>query len=212
VTGDWLADTRASYDTVAASYAELLRDSLADQPVVRHVLALFAEKIHGVGGGPVVDVGCGTGRVTRHLCGLGLDTSGIDLSPGMIEMARQEYPGLRFEVGSMTGLDRADGSVTGVVAWFSIIHVPDEAVRAAFHEFRRVLRADGVLLLGFHVGDTVTLRTQGYGGHPMKVYVHKRPVARVVEWLAGTGFRLEVQVEEHVDATTAGGMLIARPV
>lgn len=208
---DWLTDTRTSYDTVAASYADLLRDSLAEQPVVRHVLALFAELVHGAGGGPVADVGCGTGRVTAHLRDLGLDAFGVDLSPGMIAMAHRDHPGIRFDVGSMTDLDLADESAAGVLAWFSIIHVPDEEVRRAFHHFRRVVRPTGLLLLGFFAGDGTTLKTQGYGGHPMKVHVHRRPVERVVEWLDEAGFRIEVRVLHHVDETVAGGMLIARP-
>ena len=63
-----------------------------------------------VGGGPVADVGCGPGHVTAHLRDSGLDAFGIDLSPVMIDVARREHPGLRFEVGSMT--DRFRGSRT----------------------------------------------------------------------------------------------------
>ena len=206
---DWIADTRASYDTVAVSYGEMLKDAVNGQPVVRHLLALFAELVLGAGGGPVVDVGCGTGRVTAHLRNLGLDASGVDLSPGMIEVARRDHPGLRFDVGSMTDLDLADGSVQGILAWFSIIHVPDVAVRQAFREFRRVLRDGGVVLVGFYVGDTTVLKTEGYGGHPMKVHVHRRPIERVTGWLAEAGLRTEVEVLHHVSDTATGGILIA---
>jgi ubiquinone/menaquinone biosynthesis C-methylase UbiE len=142
---------------------------------------------------------------------LGLDAFGVDLSPGMIAMAHRDHPGIRFDVGSMTDLDLADESAAGVLAWFSIIHVPDEEVRGAFRHFRRVVRPTGALLLGFFAGDGTTLKTQGYGGHPMKVHVHRRPVERVVEWLDEAGFRIEVRVLHHVDDAVAGGMLIARP-
>jgi SAM-dependent methyltransferase len=122
---DWLTETRTSYDTVASSYAETLRDALDEQPVVLHLLGLFADLVHETGEGPVADVGCGPGRLTEHLRGLGLDAFGIDLSPGMIAQARREYPGIRFEVGSMTDLELADASVTGVLpaGCFSIFSV-----------------------------------------------------------------------------------------
>ncbi|MEV4138881.1 class I SAM-dependent methyltransferase [Dactylosporangium sp. NPDC049742] len=204
-----MTDTRASYDTVAVSYAEMLKDALDEQPVVRHVLAMFAELVLSAGGGPVVDVGCGTGRVTAHLRTLGLDASGVDLSPGMVEVARRDHPGIRFDVGSMTSLDLADGSVQGVLAFFSIIHVPDDAVRQAFSEFRRVLRAGGVVLVGFYVGDTTTLKTEGYGGHPMKVHVHRRPIERVAAWLTEAGLHTDIELLHHLSDTVTGGMLIA---
>ena len=57
----WLADTRTSYDTVAAGYADLVRDPLAGDPYQRAALASFAELVQAAGGGPVADVGCGPG-------------------------------------------------------------------------------------------------------------------------------------------------------
>jgi hypothetical protein len=55
--GGWLEDTRASYDTVAVSYADQVRDALDRAPYLRLALALFADMVR-VGGGPVADVGC----------------------------------------------------------------------------------------------------------------------------------------------------------
>jgi hypothetical protein len=42
----WLVDTRTSYDTVAASYADVVRDLLAETPYERAALALFADFVH----------------------------------------------------------------------------------------------------------------------------------------------------------------------
>ena len=114
--------TRAAYDTVAGSYAELLAHELSAQPVDRAVLALFAELVPS--GGRVADLGCGPGRVTAHLSGLGVEVFGVDLSPGMVGEARRRHPGLRFDVGSMTALELPDGALTGIVAWYSVIHTP----------------------------------------------------------------------------------------
>src|SRR5881398_1355647 len=118
----WLAGTRTSYDTVAVSYADQLREALAGAPYLRAALALFADLVHAAGGGPVADVGCGPGHVTAHLHELGVDVFGIDLSPAMIALARREHPGLRFEVGSMTDLDLADATVAALLAFWSLIH------------------------------------------------------------------------------------------
>ncbi|MFE7395788.1 class I SAM-dependent methyltransferase [Streptomyces sp. NPDC057557] len=96
----------------------------------------------------------------------------------MVDVARAEHPGLRFEVGSMTALDLADESIAGALAFWSLIHVPDDAVPTVLSGFRRALRPGAPLLIGFHVGDGSRLKTQGYGGHPMKVYVHRRRPAR----------------------------------
>ncbi|MGA5307217.1 class I SAM-dependent DNA methyltransferase [Micromonospora taraxaci] len=210
VDADWLSDTRASYDTVAVSYAHLVRDLLAQSPYERAALALFAELVDAAGGGSVADVGCGTGRITAHLHTLGVDAFGIDLSPGMIAVARRDHPGLRFEVGSMTDLDLADGSVTGLIAWYSLIHIPDDQLGAVLAHFRRVVRPGGPLLLGFHVGDETTRKTEGYGGHPMTVDVHRRQPDQMAARLRASGFRVESQTTLTSPESKLGGIIFGR--
>lgn len=209
-TEGWLADTRTSYDAAASSYADQVRDLLDETPYERAVLALFAELVQAGGGGPVADVGCGAGRITAHLRELGVDAFGIDLSPAMIEVARRDHLGFRFEVGSMTDLDLADASMAGLIAWYSLIHVPDEEIGSVFTHFRRVLRPGGPLLLGFHVGDESQLKRHGYGGHPMKVYVHRRQPGQVAAWLNDAGFTVEAQMTLSSAESTLGGILFAR--
>jgi len=184
---DWLADTRTSYDTVAVSYADHTRGLLDGLPHLRAALRLFAEEVRG----PVADVGCGPGDITARLHGLGVDAFGIDLSPAMIALARANHPGLRFEVGSMT--EPLNASVGGILSWWSLIHVPDELVPTVLGHFREALPPGGLLQLGFHVGDETRLKTQGYGGHPMRVHVHLRRPERVAEWLRAAGFTVEAQ-------------------
>lgn len=206
----WLADIRTSYDTVAASYSDLTRERLAEEPYLLAALALFADLVRTSGGGPVADVGCGPGHVTAHLHELGVDVFGIDLSPAMIALARREHPCLRFEVGSMTDLDLADATVAALLAFWSLIHIPDVMVPTVLSHFRRALRPGGLLLLGFHVGDVSRLKTQGYGGHPMKLYVHRRQPAQVATWLRESGFAVEAQMVFDPDEPVPGAILFAR--
>ncbi|MBA2807729.1 class I SAM-dependent methyltransferase [Streptomyces sp. KM273126] len=141
--------TADAYDAVAMVYAELPRNDLNDLPLDRAVLAAFAETVRAAGSGPVAELGCGPGPVTAHLRDLGLDVFGVDLSPVMIDLAREAYPDLRFEVGSMDALDLDDGRLQGIVSWYSVIHIPPQDVPPYFAEFRRVLAPDGTLLLAF---------------------------------------------------------------
>lgn len=206
----WLSETRASYDADARAYADEVTGLLEGNPALRAGLALFADLVREAGGGPVVDVGCGPGYVTRYLHDQGLDAFGIDLSPGMVAVARRDHPDLRFEVGTMTDLDLADGSVTGVLAFWSVIHVPDDAVPGVFDEFRRVLRPGGPLLVGFHVGDDTRRTTEGYGGASIGVDSHRRRPARVAEWLRTAGFTLDAEMLLRPDDDVPGAILFAR--
>ena len=65
----------------------------------------------------VPDVGCGPGIVAGHLVHrLVVPARGVDLSPAMVERARLAHPGVGFDVGEMSALDVADGSLAGLVA------------------------------------------------------------------------------------------------
>jgi SAM-dependent methyltransferase len=187
----WLTEARSTYDELAADYVGFVRELLSSTPFERAAFALFADQVRAVGGGPVADVGCGPGRITAHLASLGVEAFGIDLSPAMIEVAKREHPRLRFEVGSMTGLNLADGSVAGLVAWYSTIHVPDAAMPGVLGQFRRVIRLPGSLLLGFHAGVGSTLRTSALGGHHIHVRVHRREPELMAAWLAESGFTVD---------------------
>lgn len=209
MTQGWLAETRTSYDTVAGSYADLVRESLHQHADLRAGLSLFADLARAAGGGPVADVGCGPGHVTAHLNELGVDAFGIDLSPAMIDVARRDHPGLRFEVGSMTDLPLGDASVGGLLAFWSMIHIPDEAIPGVLAHFHRVLRPGSPILIGFHVGIGSTHKTSGYG-HSMDLFVHRRQPSQVATWLRESGFTLTTQLLLGLDEPRPGAILIAR--
>ncbi|GAA2376849.1 class I SAM-dependent methyltransferase [Nonomuraea africana] len=210
---DFLRDTRASYDAVAADYAALFHDELAAKPLDRAMLAAFAELVLAAGGGPVADVGSGPGRVTAHLDGLGLTVFGVDLSPEMVAVARATHPGLRFEEGSMLALDVADGSLGGVVAMYSTIHIPDELLPEVFAEFHRVLAPGGHVLLVFQVGDEPARRTEGFG-RPLSLVFHRRQPDQVAELLGRAGLEVRARLlrerEEGTVEKTPQGYLLAR--
>jgi SAM-dependent methyltransferase len=165
-----LAATADAYDAVAVRYAGLARDDLETFPLDRAVLAAFAEVALAAGAGPVAELGCGPGPVTAHLRDLGLDVFGVDLSPVMIDLAREAYPDLRFEVGSMHDLNLADGTLNGIVSWYSVIHTPPRDMPSYFAEFRRVLAPGGHLLLAFFESE----------GAPLTTFDHK--VATAYRW------------------------------
>ena len=149
----YLKTTRTAYDAAAVRYAEVVGDHLADLPLDRALIAAFAELVRATDAGPVADLGCGPGRVTAHLRSLGLTVFGVDLSPTMIDLAREAYPDLRFEVGSMADLDVGDEVLGGILAWYSVIHTPPEELPAVLTEFHRVLAPGGHLLLAFFQAD-----------------------------------------------------------
>jgi SAM-dependent methyltransferase len=182
---------RASYDRVADNYVELGMGELGPYPWLRAALAAFAEATSGLG--PVLDVGCGPGTVTAHLAELGLDVSGVDLSPRMVEHARRRHPGLRFAVASATALDLAPASLGGVLGWWSLFNLPRETLPSVLTTFAEALVPGGQALVGTHVGDGDVMRTEAYGGVPVSWTTHLWRPEQLATLLADVG--LEVTAE-----------------
>ncbi|MFJ9953464.1 class I SAM-dependent DNA methyltransferase [Kitasatospora sp. NPDC091207] len=210
---EFVTTTRAFYDAVAEDYAEHYRDVLAVRPLDRALLTAFAELVRTdfPGDARVVELGSGPGLVTAYLHGLGLDVSGVDLSPRMVELARRTHPGLRFTEGSLLGLPLADGGLAGAVAWYSIIHTPQERLPEVFAEFHRVLAPGGHLLLAFQVGDR-PLRVEQPFGHPVALDFRRGQPDVIAELAAGAGLEVTTRLvrEPAGEEKTRQACLLAR--
>lgn len=119
----------------------------------RALLAAFAELVQAHNAGPVADIGCGPGHVTAHLHALGPTTFGIDLSFEMVALARRAHPDLRFDEGSMTALDLADGVLGGILASYSIIHTRPQPLPPCSPSSSECWSRAANLLLGFFAGN-----------------------------------------------------------
>jgi SAM-dependent methyltransferase len=186
----YLTTTRTAYDTLAAAYVDFIRDEMAAQPFDRAMLAVFAETVQG----PVMEIGCGPGRISAHLHDLGVQVSGIDLSPEMIAIARKTYPHLRFDVGSMTELDLPEGGLGGIVAWYSLFYIPPEQQPPIFAAFHRALAPGGSLLLAFQVGEDHLVHQPNVGGFDVELFSYRLDPERVGKQLADAGFVMHARL------------------
>jgi SAM-dependent methyltransferase len=95
-------------------------------------------------GARVLDIGAGTGKLTRPLLERGLEVTAVEPVEGMRATLRRTAPGADIRAGQAEALPLADDEVDGIVAgqafhWF--------ANASALDEFARVLRPSGRLAL-----------------------------------------------------------------
>lgn len=183
---------RASYDRVADEYVARIAGELAYKPLDRQLLDGFADRVRAAG--PVCDLGCGPGHVARYLHDRGVLVTGVDLSPAMVEAARWLNPGIEFTPGDMRALPVADGALGGIVAFYSVIHLPRPEVVPALVEMRRVLRPGGLVLLAFHIGDQVVHLDEWWGQRVSVDFVFFR-TEEMTGFLIEAGFRVVETVE-----------------
>lgn len=140
----------ASYDAVAAAYADQLRDELQEKPFDCWLL----DRMALLAAGPVADVGCGPGQVAGYLAEAGATVTGFDLSPEMVAQAKAEHPEIPFEVADLTRLLRPRDAAgwAGIAAWYSLVHLAPSELPAAVTGLARTLAVNGWLMLAVQLG------------------------------------------------------------
>jgi len=185
-------ELRASYDQVAEAYADTFFDELDRKPFDRELLDAFAARNRDQG--LVLDVGCGPGHVAGYLHERGVEAAGVDLSPEMVAVARRLNPEFRFDVGNMAALDVDDAALAGLVAFYSIIHIPPEGVPGVLRESRRVIRAGGELVVAVHAG-TGSVRRDDFLGKPVPFEATFFERDELVSLVEGAGFQVEEAIQ-----------------
>ncbi|GAA1245739.1 class I SAM-dependent methyltransferase [Prauserella halophila] len=156
------ADVRDAYGRRALEYADFAcAPELMAEPD-RNLVARWAASVDG----RIVDAGCGPGQWTdflrrntdehstddhtidEHSVRVGSRVEGVDLVPEFVDIARARFPSTPFRVAELDALGVPDGSVAGILSWYSIIHSRPDDVPRILGEFARCLRDGGSLLLG----------------------------------------------------------------
>lgn len=139
-----------AYGERASEYTAILGSVDDMHELDRNSIERWAEPVMG----RVLDAGCGPGHWTDFLSKRGHDVFGVDLVPEFVESAKMRFPATPFRVSSLRVLDEVDGSLGGVLAWYSLIHVPPAELPEVLSELARVLKIGGRLLVGFFEGES----------------------------------------------------------
>lgn len=177
---------RATYDTIAADYAERTGRILPGlEALGRDFLALVSPDAR------ILEVGCGAGRDMEWLESQGAEVVGVDISPGMLRQARSRVRGELLEM-DMLALQFPDESFGGVWCMAALLHLPKADAPRALEEIRRVLTSDGVLALSLQEGEGEVWEAGAYG-HPVERFFARYSLEEAERLLSAAGFRVVVR-------------------
>ena len=149
-TGNKILTSTANYRDIKASATEIEAATYYEENFVPTLFEPWAPVIIDTAEiAPrhrVLDVACGSGVVTRHIASLTENRerpSGIDISAGMIEIARSISPEIDWEIGDALSLPYAENQFDRVVCQFGLMFFTDRV--QALREMVRVLKPDGRL-------------------------------------------------------------------
>jgi len=198
--------TAQQYDAMAAAYAD---DNLANAYNASYERPATIALLGEVAGRRVLEVGCGAGPLTSWLVGHDAVVTAIDVSPGMLGLARERVGDeASFLLADLQEpLPFADGAFDLVVASLVLHYVEDWG--SVLDELRRVLDPDGSVVFSTHhptmdwqlhsPGDyfalTQVTEVWSKGGRGYDVTFWRRPLTAMTEAIAAAGFVIERLVE-----------------
>lgn len=140
-------DLRATYDRIAQDYYQ----DHKDDPWNSRFTKLFSESLFP--GAKVLDLGCGPGIETEKLVGKGFKVHGLDLSPGLLEIARKRIPDAVFtEANILEPLPYESDFFDGIFCKAALLHIPHKEIEPVLQEIRRILKDKGVLYISVKKG------------------------------------------------------------
>jgi len=186
------AETVASYDRAAEGFAARWGDLRLDR-----ALNAFSGRVAGQR--RVLDLGCGPGRDVAFLAQLGCQAVGLDLSAGMLAQARSRLPAIPLVRADLRHIPFASGTLDGIWACASLLHLHRTELPATLTELSRLLRCPGGVLYVALKGGQCERWVTGAGGERY-FFAYYRP-AEVETLLDAAGFQV---VESWVTPDQAG--------
>lgn len=214
-----------SFETFAELYELTHRSKEDDLPLYLE----FAREV----GDPILEIGCGTGRVTFPLAESGHRVHGIDLSQSMLDIAHQKAGSYTEDVQQRVTFERQDMAELNVpgkqfhlvlMPYGEFAHVLErERQEATLEAIANHMMSGGILVIGMSNWDALEERMSYTGGQiakmgssmPLKyegVFYDETNDRQIVRYLA-RGYDPSVQIAIHVyvhEITDLHGQFIAK--
>jgi ubiquinone/menaquinone biosynthesis C-methylase UbiE len=184
-----------AFDRIGRRYDEAFPHKEGQEEAGKWLLARLSP------GARVLDLGCGTGLPSaRQFSEAGMEVTGIDISPVMLRLARENVPAARFVEMDLTDLDGALGEFDAAIAYFSLLMLPRSEIEASLRRIRDVLVPGGLLSLSMVEIDMDDVWFQ-FLGAPVRVTGYLRDDLRAV--IEHTGFEIQAEhILSYAPATT----------
>lgn len=196
---DNITNVAAMYDALGDKYEEYIRQDEGRSRCVSWVLSQLSER--GVERAQCIDLGCASGvPVTATLAAEGHNVTGVDVSPGQIQLAQTRTPDAKFVLADMRSWQPPEdsiGRIDAVLTFYSFPHLSLNDCQLLLSRIATWLKEDGVLALGMVDGVNGKVKWMGFD-----VYAMSMPVNDMVALLEKSGLEVVQSWEEEWTSAT----------
>ena len=139
---------KKDYDLIANQYCNEFGVEIEDKQIIDEFKSLLQPNSQ------VIDLGGGSGKVTKYLIDNNINGICYDFSEEMMKNALSFFPNLPYILDDILFLKRhfENSSVDGIVALYSLFHIPKDDIKSLLTDIRDVLKTAGYFLSSFQLG------------------------------------------------------------
>ncbi len=191
-----------TYAKIAQAYTDEFFDDKADLPFVDKLVSVLSQ------GARILDIGSGPGQFSKYLTEKGFKVEGIDVSDEMLVIARSKVPEVGFAKMDMRKLEFADHAFDGILAAYSIIHIPTPELPGVLAEMKRVLKPGGYALFIVQEGEADQVVDEPLA-EGEKVFMNFFSTGRLNDLLTSAGLKI---IEQRIGEQTSEEVLSSKVI
>jgi ubiquinone/menaquinone biosynthesis C-methylase UbiE len=138
-----MKNTNKIYNLIAKQYSEIYGNPTDH---VEYFLNMLPKK------SKILDIGCGAGINSKLALIKGFSVIGLDSSKEMIKIAKHNFPKIKFNLADMNHIEYNTKQFSGIIASFSLIHIPKNKIPSIIKKFSEILKGNGMLYLSLQSG------------------------------------------------------------
>jgi len=171
-----------TYDVIADRYNQEFGDDMSDKEYVDKFLE-FVEK------GKILDVGCGVGNLTKYINDNGFDVIGIDLSQGMLNIAKERFKDIDFKIMDMTNIELPKNSFDALFVAYSLFYLPSDKIEGTISGFVELLKEKGKIMFILQEGEGDIIIDEPFYPNK-KLYINYFTKEEISNLLESFGFKI----------------------
>ena len=170
-----------TYNKIAQEYDKEFGNDYSDTPYVDKFLNYLEGK-------KVLDIGCGVGNLTKYIMDKGFNVEGIDLSKGMLNIAKQKYSDIKFYEMNMKEITLRK-EYDGIMLAYSLFHLTKKEVIEVLPKYYDLLNSNGkiLLILQYGQGERIVNEPLKEG---LKIFINYYSQDEIIEILKNNRFKI----------------------
>lgn len=186
---------KEDYNLIANQYCKEFETILEDIDLINKFESYLGKD------SSIIDLGGGSGKLTNYFNEKGYNAICYDFSENMKEYAEKTYPNIKYILDDIININNHfnESSIDGIIAMYSLFHIPKENINQLFKDINSVLKDNGLFCFSLQIGSGEAFVDEPYLKENGKkiLYMNYLNKREIYDLLDESNFDIIYETEKH---------------